>query len=134
MTDEADDTTQDTPERAAEKRRLAQETKDERRVWYVLAYFLVRAELDVPQREAGLLQHLPCIVGQRHLSVALEVCGTHVSRIPSGALTAVTEQSHQFSGGDLDLALEAGDVFGQGLLDLVELGLCPGILAWANRQ
>ena len=40
MTDEADDTTQDTPERAAEKRRLAQETKDERRVWYFLAYFL----------------------------------------------------------------------------------------------
>jgi hypothetical protein len=40
MADEADNTTQDTPERTAEKRRLAQETKDERRVWYFLAYFL----------------------------------------------------------------------------------------------
>ncbi|MCF4139731.1 hypothetical protein L1856_27465 [Streptomyces sp. Tue 6430] len=29
-----------TPERAAEQRRLAQETKDERQVWYFLAYFL----------------------------------------------------------------------------------------------
>lgn len=28
------------PERAAEKRRLAQETKNERQVWYFLAYFL----------------------------------------------------------------------------------------------
>ncbi|MCX5525764.1 hypothetical protein AB0L47_22135 [Streptomyces bobili] len=40
MTDERDDAPQDTPERAAEKRRLAQETKDERKVWYFLAYFL----------------------------------------------------------------------------------------------
>ncbi|MET9387228.1 hypothetical protein ABZY09_40985 [Streptomyces sp. NPDC002928] len=30
----------DDPARAAEKRRLAQETKDERRVWIFLAYFL----------------------------------------------------------------------------------------------
>ncbi|MEU8650801.1 hypothetical protein [Streptomyces sp. NPDC048737] len=29
-----------TPERAAEQRRLAQETRDERQVWYFLAYFL----------------------------------------------------------------------------------------------
>ncbi|MEU3985830.1 hypothetical protein AB0F77_38185 [Streptomyces sp. NPDC026672] len=28
------------PEVAAEKRRLAQETKNERQVWYFLAYFL----------------------------------------------------------------------------------------------
>ena len=51
-----------------------------------------------------------------------------MSRITSGALTAVAEQTHQFGGGNLDLALEAGDVFGQGLLDLVELGFCPGSL------
>ncbi|MEU0115814.1 hypothetical protein ABZ137_19320 [Streptomyces bobili] len=40
MTDERDDAPRDTPEGAAEKRRLAQETKDERKVWYFLAYFL----------------------------------------------------------------------------------------------
>ncbi|MDX3526496.1 hypothetical protein P1P75_08575 [Streptomyces sp. ID05-39B] len=40
MSDEREDAPQDTPERAAEKRRLAQETKDERKVWYFLAYFL----------------------------------------------------------------------------------------------
>ena len=51
----------------------------------------------MPQREAGLLQHLPGIVGQRHLGIALEICRTHVGWIPSGALTAVTEQSHEFS-------------------------------------
>ena len=83
----------------------------------------------MPQCETGLLQHFPGIVGQRHLGIALEVCRTHVSWIPSGALTAVTEQSHQLSCGDLDLAFEAGDVFGQRLLDLVELSLRPGIFA-----
>ncbi|MFF8195058.1 hypothetical protein ACF05L_30290 [Streptomyces bobili] len=40
MPDGRDDAPQDTPERAAEKRRLVQETKDERKVWYFLAYFL----------------------------------------------------------------------------------------------
>ncbi|MEU4150368.1 hypothetical protein [Streptomyces sp. NPDC026659] len=28
------------PDKTAEQRRLAQETKDERQVWYFLAYFL----------------------------------------------------------------------------------------------
>ncbi|MFJ3495810.1 hypothetical protein ACIPPJ_19760 [Streptomyces sp. NPDC086091] len=36
----ADATAGEPPEQTAERRRLAQETKDERQVWYFLAYFL----------------------------------------------------------------------------------------------
>jgi hypothetical protein len=39
-TEGTEGTEEDEERRAAEQRRLAQETRDERQVWYFLAYFL----------------------------------------------------------------------------------------------
>ena len=58
----------------------------------------IRAEFDMPQREPGLIQHFPGVVGQRHFGIALEIRRTDIRRIPSGSLAPVTKQSDQLSG------------------------------------
>jgi len=87
---------------------------------------------DVTQRETGLVEHLACVVGERHLGVPLEVGRSHVGRIPSGALVPVPKQPHELRGRNLDLALEADDVLLQNASHLVELLLRPRVIPWAD--
>lgn len=86
------------------------------------------------EREAGLLRHLPHILGQRELLIPFEVAGADVHRVTACTIGAAAHQRRQLLLRVLDPALEALKLLKQLSALLRHLSGGPQLLAFEDRQ
>ena len=93
----------------------------------------VGAEFDMPQREADCSSISRALLAS-DISASRSKFAEPTSAGSRPAPSLPSRSSPTSSAVEISIWLEAGDVVGQRLLDLVELSLRPGILAGADRQ